>query len=110
MAARPVERQETVGPSWASVQEVVVSIENHHKVYVTCETRFSHTRGAGQHTYWTLSACVAAPIEDRVHLRSVCRGWPHPDHKTVPGLLTGMLYELDEALAKLRWHQGKLSL
>lgn len=110
MAMLPVERQETIGPGWKSVQELVTTITNHHKLMIEVGVKFSYSRGAGQYAYWTVAAWRVAPIVDRVHVQSVVRGWPHPDHKTVPGMLTGMLYDLDEKLARIVWQQGKLAL
>jgi len=108
MPMRPVERKETIGPTWHDVRELVTSIENHHKVSVRVEPRFTHAGARGPIMYWNVSAWRSVPVEEWVCRGSVHRDWPHPDHKTVSGLVYGALMDLDEKLAREVWVQTKL--
>jgi len=109
MPMRRVERQETLGPTWNDVRELVTMIENHHKVGVRVGTSFTRAGSRGPICYWTCSAWRAVPVEDWVCRCSVVREWPHPDHKTVSGLVYGVLMDLDEKLGREVWRQSKLS-
>lgn len=91
-----------------SVQDLVQSIQNHHRVHVEAGIQWSWSRANGHISYWTVTSHRLDAEGQRYHLRSVVREWPNPNHKTVAGMIFGMLYELDEKLAKVVWTQSEL--
>jgi hypothetical protein len=95
------------GPSWADVQVHCEVFEREHLGEVWYEIRRRPARNgarAGLYVRICVSGCARESDKQKVLWRGY--NWPHPDHKTMPGLLLRALHEIENECLN-RWQRAE---
>lgn len=90
----PADKKDEIGPSWYDVRERWNDYEKVHRRRLKLEVSLQSTQG-GKLTLWCRYEWRAAGVSgDKPADGYLGAGFPNEHHKTLPGLLYGLLFRL----------------
>lgn len=98
---RKTERGEELGPTWGNVQVTARYVSRTHHCFVRCVMEPKLLKDDIYAMEIRAEAWVRGVGKHERRVEHIAKQWPNRDHRTMPGMLYGMLMALDERMEEL---------
>lgn len=92
------ESGEAVGPTWGNVAVTVRYVSRQHHCFVKCVIEPRLLKDDVYQMQVRVEAWRKGFGGSEKRVATLFKSWPHRDHKTMPGMLYGLLLQLDKEL------------